>query len=151
MTNQRSDTASWLIKATAARVYQALTDRAQFAIWIAPEGAHALVDHFDPRPGGSLQITLVFDRSGGGKTTPNTDTVKGRFLELHKDRSIRQELAFNSDDPALAGTMTMTWDLEPAADGTVVKVVADDVPAGISAEDHRVRHGIVARKPSSAR
>lgn len=138
MPDRRSDTANRLIKATAARVYHALTDKAQFAIWIAPEGAHALVDHFDPRPGGSLQITLIFGRSGGGKTTANTDTVKGRFLELHKDRSVRQEFVFESDEPALAGTMTMTWDLTAAAGGTAVKVVADNVPAGISEEDHQV-------------
>jgi uncharacterized protein YndB with AHSA1/START domain len=136
--DQRSDTASRLIKATAARVYHALTDKAQFALWIAPEGAHASIDRFDPRPGGSLQITLTFDRPGGGKTTANTDTVKGRFLELHKDRSVRQAFVFESDEPALAGTMTMTWELRPAAGGTTVEVLAENVPAGISEADHRV-------------
>jgi uncharacterized protein YndB with AHSA1/START domain len=136
--DHRSDTASRLIKATAARVYHALTDKAQFALWIAPEGARASIDHFDPRPGGSLQITLTFDRPGGGKTTANTDTVKGRFLEIHKDRSVRQAFVFESDDPSLAGTMTMTWALTPAVGGTAVEVVAENVPAGISKEDHRV-------------
>jgi uncharacterized protein YndB with AHSA1/START domain len=136
--DQRSDTASRLIKATADRVYHALTDKAQFALWIAPEGAHASIDRFDPRPGGSLQITLTFDRPGGGKTTANTDTVKGRFLELHKDRSVRQAFVFESDEPALAGTMTMTWELRPAAGGTTVEVLAENVPAGISEADHRV-------------
>ena len=64
---------------------------------------------------------------------------------------MRQAFAFESDDPALAGTMTMTWELTPAVGGTAVEVVAENVPAGISKEDHRVRHGIVAREPSSAR
>jgi hypothetical protein len=32
--------------------------------------------------------------------------------------------------------MTMTWSLLETADGTLVEVRADDVPAGISAEDH---------------
>jgi uncharacterized protein YndB with AHSA1/START domain len=112
--------------------------QAQFALWIAPEGAHASIDRFDPRPGGSLQITLTFDRPCGGKTTANTDTVAGRFLDLHKDRRVRQALVFESDDPALAGTMTMTWELTPAAGGTAVEVVAKNVPAGIPEEDHRV-------------
>jgi hypothetical protein len=36
----------------------------------------------------------------------------------------------------IAGTMTMTWELEPRADGTVLSVTAEDVPVGIRAEDH---------------
>jgi hypothetical protein len=32
--------------------------------------------------------------------------------------------------------MTMTWELFPAQEGTRVVVRADDVPAGISADDH---------------
>jgi hypothetical protein len=32
--------------------------------------------------------------------------------------------------------MTMTWALALAAAGTQVQIRADDVPAGISAEDH---------------
>jgi hypothetical protein len=32
--------------------------------------------------------------------------------------------------------MTMTWALTASADGTRVDIRADDVPAGISAEDH---------------
>jgi len=135
--DQRTDTASRLIKATAARVYYALTDEAQFALWIAPAGARASIDRFDPRPGGSLQITLTFDRPGGGKTTADTDTVKGRFLELHRDRSVKQAFMFDSAAPALAGTMTMTWELTPSAGGTTVKVVAENVPPGISESDHR--------------
>ena len=51
---------------------------------------------------------------------------------------MRQAFAFESDDPALAGTMTMTWELTPAVGGTAVEVVAENVPAGISKEDHRV-------------
>jgi hypothetical protein len=47
-----------------------------------------------------------------------------------------QEVDFESDDPAYAGTMTMTWTLTPAADGTLVEIRADDVPAGISQADH---------------
>jgi hypothetical protein len=32
--------------------------------------------------------------------------------------------------------MTMTWEVTPVAEGTRVDITADDVPDGISAEDH---------------
>ena len=47
-----------------------------------------------------------------------------------------QAVEFVSDDPAFAGTMLMTWSLEPVDEGTLVTFRADDVPPGISAEDH---------------
>jgi hypothetical protein len=43
---------------------------------------------------------------------------------------------FVSDDPDHAGTMTMTWEVDEVHDGTRVRITADDVPDGISAEDH---------------
>ena len=49
---------------------------------------------------------------------------------------IVQTADFESDDPAYAGTMTMTWELRPVPDGTEVTIIASDVPPGISAEDH---------------
>ena len=47
-----------------------------------------------------------------------------------------QEVEFRSDDPAFAGTMTGTWSVAPVDGGTLVELRADDVPSGISAEDH---------------
>jgi hypothetical protein len=35
-----------------------------------------------------------------------------------------------------AGTMTMTWAVTPVSAGTLADIVAEDVPDGISAEDH---------------
>jgi hypothetical protein len=43
---------------------------------------------------------------------------------------------FVSDDPAFAGTMTMTWAVQQVEGGTRVEFVADDVPDGVSSEDH---------------
>ena len=43
---------------------------------------------------------------------------------------------FVSDDPAFAGTMTMTWAVRAVSGGTHVEITADDVPDGISADDH---------------
>ena len=58
-----------------------------------------------------MQLTVTFDVPGGGKTTANKDAVKGRFLQLHKDRRVRQAFLFDFDDLGLAGTMTMIGEL----------------------------------------
>ena len=47
-----------------------------------------------------------------------------------------QAVDFVSDDPAYAGAMIMTWEVTAADAGTRVNIVAEDVPDGISAEDH---------------
>ena len=65
-----------------------------------------------------------------------TDITAGRFLALEPGRRIVQTVEFESADPAFAGTMVMTWTLEPTPDGTEVTVSAANVPSGISAEDH---------------
>jgi len=62
--------------------------------------------------------------------------MTGRFerYDLRPGGGYRLVLAY--DDPALAGTMTMTWSVAPAEGGTLVEIRADDVPDGISAADH---------------
>ena len=45
---------------------------------------------------------------------------------------------FVSDDPAHAGTMTMTWEVTAVDAGTRVDIRADDVPVCVSVEDHAV-------------
>jgi hypothetical protein len=47
-----------------------------------------------------------------------------------------QAVDFVSDEPGYAGTMTMTWEVAPVEGGSRVEIRADNVPDGISAEDH---------------
>src|SRR6266542_3419949 len=47
-----------------------------------------------------------------------------------------QAVEFVSDDPAYAGTMTMTWEVTEVDGGTRVDIIADNVPDGIAADDH---------------
>ena len=94
---------------------------------------------FEPREGGRYRIELALEGGGNklaGKTTERTDVTSGRFLAMEPGRRIVQSVEFESADPAFAGTMIMTWTLEPAPDGTLVTVSATEVPPGISAEDH---------------
>ena len=83
-------------------------------------------------------MTLTFDDASRpkGKSTSNTDVVKGQFVTLDTNRKVAQRFEFDSTDPTFGGTMTMTWALEPQGEGTVLSVTAEGVPAGIQVEDH---------------
>jgi uncharacterized protein YndB with AHSA1/START domain len=97
-------------------------------------------ERFDPRPGGSYRLVLTYaDAStGSGKATSDSDVVEARFVDIVPGQRVVQAVDFVADDPAFAGTMTMTWSLSGADDGTRVEIRAENVPSGISAEDHTV-------------
>lgn len=134
--DRRVDRASRVVAASPAQVYAALTDGRMVQHWLPPEGATATIEAFDPRPGGEFRMTLRFAAGEGGKTTADTDTLRGRFLDLDPDEYVAQEFDFVSDDPAFAGTMRMTWGLTWCAEGTEVSVIAENVPPGIDPDDH---------------
>jgi uncharacterized protein YndB with AHSA1/START domain len=106
----RTDTASRRIDAPVDRVYGALTDPEARARWLPPTGMTARMERYD--------------------------VVEATFVELVEGERVVEAIEFESDDPAFAGTMTMTWQLTPLADGTKVRIVASGVPTGISAPDH---------------
>jgi uncharacterized protein YndB with AHSA1/START domain len=95
-------------------------------------------ERFDARPGGSYRLVLEYGdgMTGGGKTNRDADVVEVRFLEVVPNVRIVQAVDFVSDDPAFVGTMTMTWELSREGSGTRVKIRADDVPSGITSNDH---------------
>jgi len=53
-------------------------------------------------------------------------------------RSIVQAVEFQSEDPAFAGEMIMTWTLAAVPEGTKVTIVCENVPEGIRKEDHDI-------------
>ena len=134
----RTDRASRVIAAPPEKVYAALTDPEALVAWLPPEGMSARFDRFDARPGGSYRLVLTYKNagSGSGKATADSDVVEARFVSLEPDVRVVQEVDFESDDPSFAGTMTMTWDIRSVEGGTRVEITADDVPDGISADDH---------------
>jgi uncharacterized protein YndB with AHSA1/START domain len=95
-------------------------------------------ERFDARPGGSYRMVLTYRKASGapGKATADSDIVEARFVDIIPGKRVVQEVDFVSDDPAYAGTMTMTWEVTAAGAGTRVDIIADDVPDGISAADH---------------
>jgi uncharacterized protein YndB with AHSA1/START domain len=134
----RTDLASRVIGASVQRVFAALVDEVALAQWLPPRGMSGRFEHFDARSGGSYRLVLTYeDRAAAtGKTTEASDVVDARFLEVVPDVRVAQAVDFVSDDPAFAGTMKMTWELAADGDRTRVTIRADNVPPGISREDH---------------
>lgn len=134
----RTDRASRVIAAPHERVYAALVDPEALTTWLPPDGMTGRFERFDPRPGGTYRLVLTYaDASASpGKATADSDIVEGRFIDLVPGVRVVQAVEFVSDDPAYAGTMTMTWEVTAVEGGTRVDFVASDVPDGISAEDH---------------
>ncbi|HEX5946590.1 MAG TPA: SRPBCC family protein [Acidimicrobiales bacterium] len=134
----RTDSASRVIAAPPARVYAAFVDPDALVAWLPPGGMSGRFERFDARPGGSYRMVLTYtDASGApGKATADSDIVEARFVDVVPDERVVQAVDFVSDDPAFAGTMTMTWEVTAVDDGSRVEFRADDVPDGISAEDH---------------
>lgn len=127
-----------MIAAAPDRVFAALIDPAALTAWLPPDGMSGRFERFDAKPGGSYRLVLTYaDASAApGKTTADSDVVEARFVDIVPGVRVVQAVTFVSDDPAQAGTMTMTWEITAVEHGTLVEFRADDVPAGISAEDH---------------
>src|SRR5919106_4921643 len=133
----RTDTASRVIAAAPDRVYAALIDPEALTTWLPPDGMSGRFERFDARPGGSYRLVLTYAdaSSAPGKATADSDIVEARFVDLVTGVRVVQAVEFVSDDPAHAGTMTMTWEVTAVDGGTRVDITADDVPDGISADD----------------
>lgn len=134
----RTDRASRVIAAPVGRVFSALVDREALLAWLPPRGMTASFDRFDPGPGGSYRLVLTYtDPSASrGKSSAASDIVEARYVDIVPEVRVVQAVDFVSDDPEFGGTMTMTWEVTAVEGGTRVDIVADDVPDGISADDH---------------
>lgn len=119
-------------------IYKAFATAQALEKWLPPQGMTAHIVAFSFREGGSYRMRLVFkeSRHAPGKTSHDADEVEVRFVKLMPAERIEQIVTFDSDDPAFGGEMHMTWLLEPAAQGTLVTVRCEDVPAGIRPADH---------------
>jgi hypothetical protein len=83
-----------------------------------------------------MVLTYADANSGKAKTISDTDVVETRFIDLVPGVRVVQAVDFTSNDAAFAGTMTMTWEVSAVNGGPRVDVTAENVPDGISAEDH---------------
>ncbi len=96
------------------------------------------IERWDGRPGGGYRMVLTYtDASDApGKSSADSDVVEARFVHLDEGERVVEAVDFESDDPAYAGTMTMSWTLTEHAGRTTVTITAEAVPSGISQADH---------------
>lgn len=83
--------------------YAALIDREALTDWLPPDGMIGRFERFDSRPGGSYRLVLTYPDPSvtSGKTTPDSDVVEARFVEIVPGRRVVQAGEFVSDDPAM--------------------------------------------------
>jgi uncharacterized protein YndB with AHSA1/START domain len=97
------------------------------------------VHTFEAREGGSFRVSLTYDApDGAGKSAPHTDMYYGTFVKLVPDEQVVEEFQFETADPALSGTMTMTTTLTDTEDGTDVLMVHEAIPDAVPAADNEL-------------
>lgn len=129
-------TVSKRIEASPERVYAAFTTAEALEAWQAPDDMTANVGTFDHRIGGRYTMTLTYHTDDAGKSGMHEDRYTARFVELVPNRRIVEAIAFETDDPAFMGEMTMTGTLVADGDGTIVTLNYRNLPSGIDPKDN---------------
>jgi uncharacterized protein YndB with AHSA1/START domain len=125
------------VNAPRAPVYAALLEANAVATWMVPSGMTSEVHAFDAREGGTFRISLTYDApTGRGKTTAQTDTFHGRFVELVPNERVIELVEFETADPALRGEMTISIALADSDGGTEVLALHEGLPPGLSTADN---------------
>ena len=135
----RVDSAALLMRASPEAIFDAFVDPDKLIAWLPPDAMSGRVLEFDPVRGGRYRIELIYDEAAGGtgKSGERSDISAGTFLAIEPGRRIVQSVVFESDDPAFAGEMIVTWHLDAVGDDSRVTVTAEHVPPGIPREDHQ--------------
>ena len=137
--NKRKDEATRLIQASPAKIYRAFIDPVSVATWRPPASMRCEIFRFEPWQGGTYRMAYRYaepTHAVKGKTDDHTDILNGRFVQLVRDHKIVEAVRFESADPQFSGEMILTTTLENTGDGTLVHVVAEQVPDGINPDDH---------------
>jgi uncharacterized protein YndB with AHSA1/START domain len=140
---------SGFIKAPRRVVYQACLDPNAVAAWRVPDSMTGQMHVFDAREGGTFRMSLTYldiGHSPGGKSTEDTDTFQGRFIELIADEKIVEVVEFESQDAQFAGEMKITTSLRDAGEGTEITILCENIPAGIRLEDNELGSKQALRK-----
>lgn len=139
---------SRVIRASRKAIYRALTDPDALAKWRVPDDMTGKMHAFDPRPGGRYRMSLTYADPKGtpGKTTADTDTFEGRFVELVPDEKVVEAVVFEADDTNFGGEMTVTTSLADVEGGTLITILHENLPAGVGAEDNDLGTTMALRK-----
>jgi uncharacterized protein YndB with AHSA1/START domain len=145
----RTTQVSQFIKAPRPVVYQAFLEPDAVAAWLAPDTMKGQVHTYEPREGGRFRMSLTYQNpedAQSGKSSGDTDTFEGRFVELVPNEKIVWVTEFESEQPGMAGEMKITWSLADAEGGTEVTVFFEDIPEGIRLEDNETGSRETLRK-----
>ena len=132
-----STTVSRVVAADRATVYAALLDPAAVARWRVPDGMTGEVHELDARVGGRVRMSLTYDDpAAAGKTDGATDTYQGTYVDLVDGERVVEEIAFETEDADLGGTITVTTTLRDVDGGTEVEMRMDGMPDVVPAADN---------------
>lgn len=138
MTKPATRLTRW-VEAPRERVYRALLDPVDVASWMVPDDMTGEVHEFDAREGGAFRISLTYaDPTGTGKSSAHTDTYHGRFVKLVPNELVVEVLEFETDDPSMAGEMTVTFGLSDSGGGTSVSATHAGLPPGLAPADNEL-------------
>ncbi|MFD7118527.1 SRPBCC domain-containing protein [Streptomyces sp. NPDC059922] len=127
------------VNAPRTAVYRALLDADAIARWRVPDGMTSQVHAFDPREGGTFRVSLTYDDPNAtGKSAAHTDTYHGQFVRLVPDEQVTEVFAFETADPGMSGTITMTTTLTDADGATDVLIVHEGMPDDVPAADNEL-------------
>src|SRR5687768_13908775 len=129
----RSTRTSRRVAASAEDVWDAFMDPEALVAWLPPAEMTGRMHDWDGRVGGGYRMSLFYppdENTIRGKTAEREDMVQARFVELERPRRIVEAVTFVTDDPELAGEMTMTVTLEAGPGGTEVTLLFEHLPPG---------------------
>ena len=131
---------SQFVKASRAQVYRACIDPELIVRWRVPDAMTAKVHSFDAREGGEYRMSLTYRDAArsSGKTTADTDSFSGRFVELVPNEKIVEAINFETEDPGIQGEMTVITSLRDADGGTEVTMRFENMPPGVRPEDNEL-------------
>lgn len=127
------------IHASPAQIYRLLIDRDAVQHWKVPDGMSSYVHIFEPIVGGAFRVSLTYNSPDSlGKTSAHTDTYHGHFVSLIPNAMVVEVMEFETNNPALAGEMTITYTLTPSEDGTDLVAVHAGLPDAVSLADNEL-------------
>lgn len=135
----QTTTNSRIIKASPAKVFQALTDPKAIEVWQVPGDMTGKVHSYNFEVGGGYEMSLFYpgsEEKTKGKTNEKEDRFTSKFVEIITNKKIVETVVFDSKDPDFQEKMTMEVRLEPIDSSTKVTFIFTNIPKGIKPEDN---------------
>ncbi|MBV1686435.1 SRPBCC domain-containing protein [Novosphingobium sp. G106] len=126
--------AARVVLASPRALFRAFLDPETMAGWRAFDGVDLAFSALNARIGGGYRIRIRSLTGALGPALPGTLDLAVEFVELVGEERIVEAIRVVTDDPNLAGSMTLTTTFEPDRDGTKVTFQARGGPAFVDAD-----------------